>query len=194
MPRKSRRSRAAVQRHLQRNQHVQNKNQCGQVLQVIKGSFHQGDLRLFSAQSAGRQCSCNSLVMLCTVENIFDTLSPCHLDEVLQIGDQLYKTRCRELKAENTLHSSCILDQTQLPNEFPIDECSYTVDYKQEHLRHGRLDNDPLQAEFNTWLQYAFTISEKNILILDGYMMALYKHTDTGKFMFFDSHSRNENG
>ena len=47
--------------------------------------------------------------------------------------------------------------------------------------------------ELNNSLQYAFTVSNTNIMILDGYMMALYKHV-TGNFLFFDSHSRDENG
>ena len=161
---------------------------------VIKGNFHQGNLQLFDAESAGRQCSCNVIVMLCTVENLFDTLTTCHLDEILQIGDQIYKTRCNELEIANTLHPSKILDQTQLPDECTIGECSYTIDYKHEDFRHGKLDDDHLQSELKSWLQYTFSVSNKNILILDGYMMAVYRHNATGQFVFFDSHSRNEIG
>ena len=132
--------------------------------------------------------------MLCTIDNIFDTLTPCHLDQILQIGDQLYKTRCLELEATNALHESKILDQTQLPNELTIDECSNTIIYKHEDFRHGILDDDLSQSDLGTWLQYTFTVSDKNILILDGYMMAIYQHSITGQFLFFYSHSRNEIG
>ena len=104
------------------------------------------------------------------------------------------KTRCCELEAVNELHSSKILDQTQLPDTCRIDDCFYTIDYKHEKFRHGRLDDDHLQTELKTWLQYAFTVADKNILVLDGYMMGVYKHSMPGQFVYFDSHSRDENG
>ena len=195
MPRRSKKSLAASRRHAHKNIPVHT-NGCSnsKVPYVIRGNFHQGDLQLFSAESAGRQCSCNALIMLCIVENVIDTLTPYHLDQVLQIGDKLYKTRSHELEAANELHPGKLLDQTQMPTELTIDECFYTIVYKQENFRHGRLDNDPLQNELNTWLQYAFTVANTNILVLDGYMMAVYKHNTTGQFLFFDSHSRDENG
>ena len=81
-----------------------------------------------------------------------------------------------------------------MPDEFTISECSYTIDYKHEDFRHGKLDDDHSQSELKTWLKYTFSVSNKNILILDGYMMAVYHHNATGQFVFFDSHSRNEIG
>ena len=195
MPRRSKRSRAASQRMAQ-NDTSENDYYCSssKPMTVIRGNFHQGNLELFDAESAGRQCSCNVLVMLCTVENIFDTLTTCNLDEILQIGDQIYKIRCHELEIAKTLHPSKILDQSQLPDEFTIGEFSYTIDYKHKDFRHGKLDDDHSQSELKTWLQYTFSVSNKNILILDGYMMAVYHHNATGQFVFFDSHSRNEIG
>ena len=195
MPQRSKRSRAASQRMAQKN--ISQNNDCrsnSESMTVIRGNFHQGNLQLFDAESAGRQCSCNVLVMLCTVENIFDALTTYHLDEILQFGDQIYKTRCRELEIAKTLHPSKILDQTQLPDAFTIGEYSYTIDYKHQDFRHGRLNDNHSQSELKTWLQYAFSVSNKNILILDGYMMAVYQHNATGQFVFFDSHSRNEIG
>ena len=194
MPRRSKRSRAASQRMAQNDISENNYRSSSKPMKVIRGNFHQGNLELFDAESAGRQCSCNVLAMLCTIENIFDTLTTYHLDEMLQIGDQMYKTRSHELEIANALHPSKILDQTQLPDEFTISECSYTIDYKHEDFRHGKLDDDHSQSELKTWLQYTFSVSNKNILILDGYMMAVYHHNATGQFVFFDSHSRNEIG
>ena len=177
MPRRSKRSRAASQRMAQKDISENNDNRSNsKPMTVIRGNFHQGNLQLFDAESAGRQCSCNVLVMLCTVENIFDALTTYHLDEILQFGDQIYKTRCHELEIAKTLHPSKILDQTQLPDAFTIGENSYTIDYKHQNFRHGRLDDNHSQSELKTWLQYAFSVSNKNILILDGYMMAVYQH------------------
>ena len=195
MPQRSKRSRAASQRMAQKNIPVNNNYRSNsKPMTVIRGNFHQGNLQLFDAESAGRQCSCNVLVMLCTVENIFDTLTAYHLDEILQSGDQIYKTRCHELELAKALHPSKILDQTQLPDAFAIGEYCYTIDYKHKDFRHGRLDDNHSQSELKTWLQYTFSVSNKNILILDGYMMAVYQHKATGQFIFFDSHSRNEIG
>ena len=194
MPRRSKRSRTASQRMAQDESKNNDNRSNSKPMIVIRGNFHQGNLQLFDAESAGRQCSCNVLVMLCTVENIFDALTTYHLDEILQFGDQIYKTRCHELEIAKTLHPSKILDQTQLPDAFTIGENSYTIDYKHQDFRHGRLDDNHSQPELKTWLQYAFSVSDKNILILDGYMMAVYQHNATGQFVFFDSHSRNEIG
>ena len=193
MPRRSKKSRAASQRMAQRSENNDYRSNSRPIT-VIRGNFHQGNLELFDAESAGRQCSCNVLVMLCIVENIFDTITTSHLDEILQIGDQIYKTRCHELEIANTLHPSKILDQTQLPDKITIGECSYVIDYKHKEFRHGRLDDDHPQSELKSWLQYTFSVSNKNILIFDGYMMAVYQHNATGQFLFFDSHSRNEIG
>ena len=195
MPRRSKRSQAASQRMAQKNIPVNiNYRSNSKPMTVIRGNFHQGNLQLFDAESVGRQCSCNVLVMLCTVENIFDTPTAYHLDEILQSGDRIYKTRCHELEIAKALHPSKILDQTQLPDAFAIGEYCYTIDYKHKDFRHGRLDDNHSQSELKTWLQYAFSVSNKNILILDGYMMAVYQHNATGQFIFFDSHSRNEIG
>ena len=84
MPKRSKRSRAASQRNAKANKFENNDyGSNSKSMIVIRGNFHQGNLQLFDAESAGRQCSCNVLVMLCTVENIFDTLTTCHLDEIL---------------------------------------------------------------------------------------------------------------
>ena len=197
MPRKSRKSRAAVQRLKQKQITKQNDDYLGSkshIHRLIRGNFHQGNMQLFSIESAGRQCSCNALVMLCTIEHVIDSLMPCHLDEMLTIGDNLYKTRSKELNSANVLAPDQLLDQTQLPDCLTIHQRPYTVAYKHEHFKHGRLGEDNSQSELNTWLQYVFNISDRNILILDGYMMALYKHTTTGQYLYFDSHSRDENG
>ena len=91
MPRRSKRSRAASQRMAQNDISENNYRSSSKPMKVIRGNFHQGNLELFDAESAGRQCPCNVLAMLCTIENIFDTLRTYHLDEVLQIGDQITK-------------------------------------------------------------------------------------------------------
>ncbi len=202
MPRKSNRSLAASQRHKPKNDNCPtadnclNSNNCStsksNVHSVIRGTFHQGDLQVFSSESVGRQCSCNALVMLCIVDNIFESLMPSHLDQVLTIGDTVYTNKCQELEACHMLAADKLLDQTHLPDYLTIYDKSYTITYKHDDFRHGKVTNE--YSHLNNCLQYVFTVSDKNILILDGYMMAVYKQSVTGQFLFFDSHSRDENG
>ena len=184
MPRRTRRSLAATKRNQQT--YNGNTNNSSDIMStdhvLIRGKFHQGDSQIFSTESVGRQCSCNALVMLCTIHNVFDTLMPCHLDQVLKHGDQLYINRCQELEAAGMLAEDKLLDQSQLPDYFTIDDKSYIITYKHENFKHGKVTDDYLQLELNTALKYVFTVSHKLILILDGYMMAVYKHTG-GQYM-----------
>ena len=85
MPQRSKKSRAATQRNSQAN-NVVHIYDCSRsiVPALIRGNFHQGDIQLFSAESAGRQCSCNALVFLYTIENTIDTLTPYHIDQVFK--------------------------------------------------------------------------------------------------------------
>ena len=60
---------------------------------LVKGSFHQGDLSIFSADSVGRQCIAN-----CVAAVSFAKLVPLYkwssnnIDSILKCGDSIYKT------------------------------------------------------------------------------------------------------
>ena len=60
---------------------------------LVKGSFHQGDLSIFSADSVGRQCIVN-----CVAAVSFAKLVPLYkwssnnIDSILKCGDSIYKT------------------------------------------------------------------------------------------------------
>ena len=60
---------------------------------LVKGSFHQGDLSIFSADSVGRQCIAN-----CVTAVSFAKLVPLYkwssnnIDSILKCGDSIYKT------------------------------------------------------------------------------------------------------
>ena len=160
----------------------------------VQGNFHQGDFKQFSYESVGVQCSCNALVMLCKVNSIFHNLMPRHLDDVLRTGDNLYKVTANKLQACGELARDRTLENDQLPKTVVIEHCQYAVDY--DILRYGTLDDeresdlDTLDVEINK----SFTVSERNILIFGGYMMALYKDISTDQYLFFDSHSRDRSG
>ena len=159
----------------------------------IRGNFNQGDTQ-FSADSRGVQCSCNALVMLCHVQTIFNDIKPYHLDSVLRDGDKLYTECAKKLQACGQLARNGYLYHDQLPTDVVIRNVRYKINY--DELKYGTLNQhrasifEPLHVE----LPKAFTVSEKNILILGGSMMALYKDITSGQYLFFDSHSRNESG
>ena len=213
MPQRSKRSKAASARNEERskviypndrNHNNQNKGLTRQshidlddmkisYISIVKGNFNQGDEQ-FSAESRGVQCSCNALVMLCQVQTIFNNIRPYHLDNILQDGDKLYKNSARELQACGQLARNGYFYHDQLPTNVVIRNTSFIINY--DELRYGTLDEcresifEPLHVE----LPVAFTVSERNILILGGSMMALYKDTTSGQYLFFDSHSRNASG
>ena len=163
-------------------------------IRQVQGHFHQGDLKEFSYESAGVQCSCNALVMLCKVNRIYHNLIPQHLDDVLRSGDNLYKSTARKLEMCGELARDRTLENDQLPKTVVLEDYQYTIEY--DILRYGTLDDeresdlDTLEAEINR----SFAISERNILIFGGYMMALYRDVVTDQYLFFDSHSRDRFG
>ena len=95
---------------------------------------------------------------------------------------------CGELARDRTLEND------QLPKTVVLEDYQYTIEY--DILRYGTLDDeresdlDTLQADINR----SFAISERNILIFGGYMMALYRDVVTDQYLFFDSHSRDRFG
>ena len=162
-------------------------------IKQVRGNFHQGDEQ-FSLESRGAQCSCNALVMLCKVEMILHDLMSYHLDDILRNGDHLYKVTAQKLEACGQLAHDGFLENDQFPTSFALGQTEYAVDY--HILRYGRFDEDP-DSDIDTLdveLQAAFTVSPKNILIFGCSMMAIYKDITSDRYLFFDSHSRDESG
>ena len=215
MPQRSRRSRAAKLNFKNRPQkQSENKIECEKPVKIINddsdqrncgdirvsylkqvsGHFHQGDLQ-FSYESRGVQCSCNALVMLCRIPTIRHQLTSEHLDQILKDGDYLYRATSQKLRLAGELHKDGYLECSQLPTVcLLLDGSSYTIDY--ESLRYCILEKDETNdlESIDVELQAAFNVSNSNILILGSYMMAIYRDSSTGCYIFFDSHSRNEFG
>ena len=215
MPRRSKRSKAASARNIEKleskialsNDDIHNNQNKGltrkshidlddlkiSYVSTIRGNFNQGDEQ-FSAHSRGVQCSCNALVMLCHIQTIINDIMPYNLDNILQDGDKLYKDCAKKLQDCGQLARNGYLYHDQLPTNVVIRNVRYKINY--DELKYGTLDQhresifEPLHVE----LPKAFTVSQKNILILGGSMMALYKDITCGQYLFFDSHSRNESG
>ena len=162
----------------------------------INGNFHQGD-KQFSSRSRGSQCSCIALALLCKIDFIFENLTPDLLDSSLRAGDFLYKDVAQELDENDELAPDGYLDNYQLPTSVNIDDINYDIEYMYEDIQYGSFDETEAQGNLKTLdtaLNSAFTMSQKNILIMGGSMMALYMDTETNKVLFFDSHSRDKSG
>ncbi|XP_072023189.1 uncharacterized protein [Amphiura filiformis] len=164
MPRRSRKSRVKSEQQKNKNLGTSlEKHEAGLTDKDTKviGNFHQGDMR-FSELSRGRQCSCNTLAMLCKIDKVYNSLNSSHIDEMLIHGDTLYKTTATKLEACSELAADGILSNDQLPTNFALDNSTYTVRY--ETVRYGRLDDnpnierDPLTVELET----SFNITNKN--------------------------------
>ena len=60
-------------------------------VQIVKGSFHQGNTSIFSAKSVGKQCVPN-----CAIAALYTSIVPLYkwtsdiLDNILKCGDKLY--------------------------------------------------------------------------------------------------------
>ncbi|XP_072047335.1 uncharacterized protein [Amphiura filiformis] len=193
MPRKSRKSRKTSEQHAKKKLGTSLEGYEVGLTSKVFGNFHQGDMR-FSPESKGKQCPCNCLAMLCTIEKTCNSLNSSHIDEMLIHGDTLYKSTAAKLEDCFELAVDGILTNDQLPTNFALGNSTYTVWY--ETVRYGRLDDnpnserDPLTVELDT----SFNITNKIIFNVDCYMMAIYKNPETNSFIFFDSHSRDESG
>ena len=136
---------------------IPNRNRESQVIQSItnvtciddvvfsrrvRGRFDQGDIQ-FSEESRGRQCPCNSLVMLCEIDELFDTMLPNDIDDVLRNGDGLYNIIASKLEAKDELNTEDgYLEIEQLPTTFALDNRIYNVQYDTSVT--GRIASTPV--------------------------------------------------
>ena len=165
-----------------------------EYLKRLLGNFHQGH-SMFNKDSRGLQCSCNSLVMLCRIPDIMIQLDKKHLDQILIDGDYLYRMTVQYLNNSGEMQGFDCLETTQLPNLVALlDRSMYEINYKPliYCILEQEVNND-LRSLYEE-LQVAFTTANSIILVMGGYMMAVYRDLATGHYVFFDSHSRDEFG
>ena len=163
-------------------------------LNQVSGNFHQGE-SIFSEDSRGLQCSCNALVMLCRIPNIIHQLDKNQLDQILIDGDYIYRMTSQYLNNLGEMHGSNCLETTQLPTLVSLsDRPMYEVNYKPLiYCVLKRQVNNDLRSLYEE-LQVAFTTVNSIILVLGGYMIAIYRDPCTEHYVVFDSHSRDEFG
>ena len=155
--------------------------------QIMFGSFHQNDER-FADQSRGFQCTCNALCML--VHNEIQSSSV--LDQILYDGDALYISTVNSLKAEDKFVRS-LLSLEEIPDIVEIKTGQYCVE--KQLIRCGTLVNtseDEALPTLHCALETAFLKSTSVLLITGAICSAISKRNNL--YVFFDSHSHEENG
>ncbi|XP_053405183.1 uncharacterized protein LOC128558914 [Mercenaria mercenaria] len=157
---------------------------------LMYGSFHQGDDR-FSWDSRGSQCTINSLCAL-KFSQYFEFSSQESLDDILTVGDQLYKNVVRNLRQlGNFKHRLLCLDE--MPDEVNI-KC------KKIHIEKGNIVSGNAVTQFGSSILpalhqslYNVLQSANHVLIMIGAICSAVFFKD-GLYWFFDSHSHGSDG
>ena len=158
----------------------------------VQGTFHQGDQR-FSVDSLGRQCTCNSLVSLCCLSEK-ETFASQDLDFVLEEGDKLYVSLVDTLKKQGKFTHN-YLELSQLPRQVTLQGSTHNITMLQSMIdvfNTGILVEEEVERLCSK-VESALQMSTTALVLLGEYALALFRDTG-GKFVVFDSHSRNDEG
>ena len=161
------------------------------MISCIRGSIHQGH-EAFSEHSRGRQCAFMSLSALLLHRSYsVNSWTQTNIDDILFHGDRMYL---------HSLRNELVPDTSSLSiNELPkvatsLNNVEYCLNYSQFYQ--GRIDRSFCgEGPFCSLKQVlinAFSDSVNAMIVLDGYIMAVIK--DSESFYLFDSHARNSRG
>ena len=119
--------------------------QCKYFRNIVKGSFHQGNTSIFSANSVGKQCVPN-----CAIAALYTSMIPLYrwtsdtLDNILKCGDKLY----------NDIHCGNDFVQVhEIGKQITIHNNSYAFQIKDEYF--GRIHNQCSLDTINMTLEKA---------------------------------------
>ena len=147
-------------------------------LKVVQGSFHQGNPKF--GNTAGIQCTCNSLFAICwSVIKRVTLWTTSDLDYILENGDSMYKS----------LNTDNILNVDDLPHNISVEGYMLTVTMLQNETGAISTNNqfDLLERSYkenNTGNRLIFFIS--------GYTFSLI--WSKSAFFLCNTHSRDEKG
>ena len=162
---------------------------------TVKGSYYQGDIRYFSANSIGHQCMANAVAgaIYATMLPVY-LWTPATLDRILMAGDTLYLQRC-----DSHYHYLQLSDIEQKgPAQMFEDQYILYCD----NPKTGLIDQDiPLRGPFYTLTQALSTMENVQLLkygILtvadDSNGASVLICVKQGNYFIFDSHSRDRYG
>ena len=126
-------------------------SRCNLIEKVVKGSFHQGDISVFSENSVGCQCVSN-----CVIAGLYSSIvsvsqwTTDSLDNILWCGDKLYKSisKTTDLLQVNDIGPKIIAFQN-------------THNFHIEHEFFGRIRKD--QSDIGSTLEKStFTAIQEN--------------------------------
>ncbi|CAG2222514.1 unnamed protein product [Mytilus edulis] len=154
------------------------------------GSFDQFDGR-FSNFTRGNQCTCNCLIYLAfATKNIDD--QQYNLDDILEIGDQVYLKTVQNLKQEGRFRNM-LLTLNEIPNVFEIRGQKIIVERK--NVLFGTAVQFDSTNDFLTLqeaLVEAFEKAKAALVMIGAICSGVYFDNDT--YFFFDSHSHDKSG
>ncbi|KAL3987884.1 ATP-dependent DNA helicase PIF1 [Sarotherodon galilaeus] len=140
--------------------------------------------------SRNKQCTCNSLTFLAFLhEN--ENMTTADLNLVLDKGDVMYK------EAKKRFPKNIHLATDELPDKVDARRSMYHVDMTQPS-RYGTFEEPPEEA-VDTFLSLEAGLScllsdvQYALLIMSGLCIAVFRST-SGKYGFFDPHSRTPSG
>ncbi|KAL3999244.1 coilin [Sarotherodon galilaeus] len=140
--------------------------------------------------SRNKQCTCNSLTFLAFLhEN--ENMTTADLNLVLDKGDVMYK------EAKKRFPKNIHLATDELPDKVDARRSMYHVDMTQPS-RYGTFD-EPSEEAVDTFLSLEAGLScllsdvQYALLIMSGLCIAVFRST-SGKYGFFDPHSRTPSG
>uniref|UniRef100_UPI00235803D8 ATP-dependent DNA helicase n=1 Tax=Danio rerio TaxID=7955 RepID=UPI00235803D8 len=157
----------------------------------VAASHCQSDVR-YDSNSRNRQCTCNALMFL-AVHNESNQLQSADLDCVLQKGDAVYSSVKRSLQNKGQFVHD-FLNFDELPSTIETNSRCYNI--VKHPQRFGFLKDTPALGEYqnleNT-LQCLKSGLTDALLLCGGSCIAVFRDR-TGRFGYFDSHSRTPDG
>ena len=166
----------------------------GITQEVVLGNFTQSDDR-FDIDSRGKQCTCNSVVFLCTAI-ISSNIGTKEIDAILYEGDRLYK-ELTSLLLETAGTSNEYLTFAELELMSPLSACNkqFSIDLinsslcgsLETHTNHNAGIYSIMEA-----ISVAMSFHSQALVMMGTYAMALLKTNN--RFKLFDSHSHAKDG
>ena len=159
-------------------------------ISIVNGSFCQGDSR-FSVYSRGSQCTINSLCALIYARYTNITARE-SLDEVLNVGDQLYQIVLHNLKNSGKFKHR-LLSLDEIPDQ--VNVLSRNVFVQKSNVVSGFAVKLPVNSELPSLHQSLYTafLNVQHILVMIGAICsAVFVKDDM--FWLFDSHSHGKYG
>ncbi|XP_053395869.1 uncharacterized protein LOC128556009 [Mercenaria mercenaria] len=151
----------------------------------LQASYHQGSSRFYGS---ARQCMANSLSAVVMSQTLNpDDLSSNTLNDILENGDEIYKSSSTDLSCYlmlEDLPKNCKLYSNFIINEISTGLINQTVDYEP----YVTLESAIGLALKNEASSCIVTIGQSN----PSYSCSLIRRNE--KYYFFDPHSRNEVG